>query len=84
MTQFIKFEQRVVKIFKGEMRGYDVGIWVIGGMLNGTKIIDVIFFGYNDDTARMLTGGSFDTDAFFCQSIDFSFTERKPAFLGVF
>ena len=44
------------------MCGDNVGVRVVGGVLNGTEIVDFIFLRHNNDTAGMLTCGAFDTD----------------------
>ena len=42
--------------------GHPSGVRIIGRELNGSEVISFHAFGDDNDTARMLTGGTFDID----------------------
>ena len=52
----------VVQIFEGKVGGYDVGIGVIGRVLDGTEIVDLVLLGNNDDAAGVLACGTLNAN----------------------
>ena len=83
MAEFIKLQKRIMQIFKGEMRCNDIRIGVVGWMLDGTKIIDFIFLGNYDNSARMLSRRALDADTFFRQTVKLRFAEIQISFFRI-
>ena len=48
----------------------DVGIGIVGGMLNGAEIVNFQMLGHNYNTAGMLSRGALNTDATRGQAVD--------------
>ena len=62
VSELVELEYRIVQIRELEVRGYNVGIRVICGMLYRCEVIDIVLRGYNYDTSGMLTCSTLDTD----------------------
>ena len=69
MSQLVQLEDGIVEVGEGEVGGHDVGVRVVGGMLDGSKVIDIVFSRHNDDAAGMLTGGALDTHTVLHQTV---------------
>ena len=62
MAELVELQNRIVQIRELEVGGNDIGVGVVCRVLHGAEIVDAVFGGHYDDTARMLTCGTFDTN----------------------
>ena len=63
MAEKIQLQNRVMQEFEGKVRGDNVTFGVVGRVLDGRKVVNVVFFRNNHNAARMLTGAFFDAGA---------------------
>ena len=72
-----------MKELEGKVSRYNATVRVICRVLYRCEVVDIIFLGYNDDTAGMLTCGLLYTYTAVCKSLFFCFVDCNATFFKV-
>ena len=84
VAQFVQLEQRVVEVFELEVGGQQAARHVIGRVLDGAEIVDLVGVGHDDHAAGMLAGGALDAGAAQRQAVLLGVVDRSPPLFQIF
>ena len=83
MAQFVQLEQGIVQVFEFEVGGQQAARHVIGRVLDGAEIVDLVGIRHNDHAAGMLAGGTLDAGSAQRQAVLFRVVDRSPPLIQI-
>ena len=84
MAQLVQFEQGVVQILELEVGGQQAARHVIGRVLDGAEVVDLVGVGHDDHAAGVLAGGALDAGAAQRQAVLLGVVDRSPPLIQIF
>ena len=83
VSKLIKLQNRIVQIRESVVSCINIGIGIVRGMLNGSKIVNGILLRHNDNSSGVLSRGLFNSNDGADHVIDLGKTHFQLVFLEV-
>ena len=84
VTQFVQLEKSIVEVFELEVGGQQAARHVIGRVLDGAEVVDLVGVGHDDHAAGVLAGGALDAGAAQRQAVLLGVIDRSPPLFQIF